>query len=92
VRVREIDDDDGQRLLRIIRRGSGSVVTSRRAQVVVLSAQGMAVTKIAEGTFTSPDQVREVGTADERGGCRPGRPLPGTTPQVSATKRKLQPG
>ncbi|MGA5261123.1 hypothetical protein ACPCI0_12775 [Streptomyces griseoincarnatus] len=38
VRVREIDGDEGQRLLRIIRRGSGSVVTWRRAQMVVLSA------------------------------------------------------
>jgi hypothetical protein len=27
VRVREIDDDEGRRLLRIIRRGTGSVVT-----------------------------------------------------------------
>src|SRR6516165_4128135 len=27
LRVREIDDDEGQRLVRIIRRGSGSVVT-----------------------------------------------------------------
>ncbi|WNO70101.1 hypothetical protein RPQ02_18610 [Streptomyces sp. AM2-3-1] len=32
VRVREIDDDEGRRLLRIIRRGTGSVVTWRRAQ------------------------------------------------------------
>jgi hypothetical protein len=30
VRVREIDDDEGRRLLRIIRRGTGSVVTWRR--------------------------------------------------------------
>jgi len=30
--VREIDDDEGRRLLRIVRRGSGSVVTWRRAQ------------------------------------------------------------
>jgi hypothetical protein len=29
VRVRELDDDEGARLLRIIRRGSGSVVTMR---------------------------------------------------------------
>lgn len=43
VRAREIDDDEGQRLLRIIRRGSGSVVTWRRAQMVLLSAQGMPV-------------------------------------------------
>ncbi|MFC6784271.1 IS630 family transposase, partial [Streptomyces atroolivaceus] len=38
VQVREIDDE-GRRLLRIIRRGTGSVVTWRRAQMVLLSAQ-----------------------------------------------------
>ncbi|GAA2103153.1 hypothetical protein GCM10009780_53920 [Actinomadura alba] len=41
VRVREIEDEEGPWLLRIIRRGTGSVVTSRRAQMVLLSAQGM---------------------------------------------------
>ncbi|MEH0822411.1 MULTISPECIES: IS630 family transposase [unclassified Micromonospora] len=60
VRVREIDDDEGQRLRRIIRRGTGSVVTWRRAQMVLLSAQGMPVPKIAEVTFTSADRVRDV--------------------------------
>nr|WP_232791226.1 IS630 family transposase [Streptomyces kanasensis] len=60
VRVREIDDDEGQRLLRIIRRGTGSVVTWRRGQMVLLSAQGMPVAKIAEVTFTSADRVRDV--------------------------------
>ncbi|SFE87187.1 Winged helix-turn helix, partial [Streptomyces mirabilis] len=60
VRIREIDDDEGRRLLRIIRRGTGSVVTWRRAQMVLLSAQGMPVTKIAEVTFTSADRVRDV--------------------------------
>lgn len=60
VRVREIDGDEGRRLLRIIRRGTRSVVTWRRAQMLLLSAQGMAVAKIAEVTFTSPDRVREV--------------------------------
>ncbi|ANZ13471.1 helix-turn-helix domain-containing protein [Streptomyces noursei] len=60
VRVREIDDDEGRRLLRIVRRGSGSVVTWRRAQMVLLSAQGMPVMKIAEVTFTSADRVRDV--------------------------------
>nr|WP_240167894.1 helix-turn-helix domain-containing protein [Streptomyces noursei] len=58
--VREIDDDEGRRLLRIIRRGTGSVVTWRRAQMVLLSAQGMPVAKIAEVTFTSADRVRDV--------------------------------
>jgi transposase len=60
VRVREIDDDEGQRLVRIIRRGSGSVVTWRRAQMVLLSAQGMDVAAIAKVVFTSEDPVRDV--------------------------------
>ncbi|MGW5645604.1 hypothetical protein ACWEV3_35585 [Saccharopolyspora sp. NPDC003752] len=47
VRVRELGDDEGNRLLRIIRRGSGSVVAWRRAQMVLLSAQGMPVAKTA---------------------------------------------
>jgi hypothetical protein len=36
LRVREMVDDEGRRLVRIIRRGSGSVVTWRRAQMVLL--------------------------------------------------------
>ncbi|MBV7244145.1 MULTISPECIES: IS630 family transposase [Streptomyces] len=60
VRVRGIDDDEGRRLLRIIRRGTGSVVTWRRAQMVLLSAQGMPVARIAEVSFTSDDRVRDV--------------------------------
>ncbi|MFC9841732.1 IS630 family transposase [Rhodococcus sp. NPDC127530] len=60
VRVREIDDDEGKRLLRIVRRGTGSVVTWRRAQMILLSAQGMPVAKIAEVSFTSADRVRDV--------------------------------
>jgi transposase len=60
VQVREISNDEGNKLLRIVRRSSGSVVTWRRAQVVLLSAQGMAVPQIAEVTFTSPDRVRDV--------------------------------
>ena len=60
LRVREIDDDEGRRLVRIIRRGSGSVVTRRRAQMVLLSAQGMGVPAIAKVAFTSEDRVRDV--------------------------------
>jgi Helix-turn-helix domain len=58
--VREISDDEGNRLKRIVRRGSGSVVTWRRAQMVLWSAQGMSVTQIAELAFTSEDRVRDV--------------------------------
>jgi hypothetical protein len=43
LRVREIDDDEGQRLVRIVRQGSGSVVTWRRAQMVLLSAQARGI-------------------------------------------------
>jgi Winged helix-turn helix len=60
VQVREIDDDEGARLLRIVRRGTSSVVTWRRAWMALLSAQKMPVAKIAEVTFTSPDRVRDV--------------------------------
>ena len=60
LRVREIDDDEGQQLMRIVRRGSGSVVTWRRAQMVLLSAQGMDVPAIAKVAFTSEDRVCDV--------------------------------
>lgn len=60
VRVREISNEEGNRLLRIVRRSSGSVVTWRRAQMVLLSAQGMDVSQIAGVAFTSPDRVRAV--------------------------------
>ncbi len=46
--------------MRIIRHGSGSVVTWRRARMVLLYAQGVAVMKIAEVTFTIADRVRDV--------------------------------
>lgn len=48
LRVREISNQEGNRLLAIVRRSSGSVVTWRRAQMVLLSAQGMGVDQIAK--------------------------------------------
>lgn len=60
VRVRDITNDEGNQLLRIVRRSSGSVVTWRRAQMVLLSAQGMDTTTIAQVAFTSIDRVRDV--------------------------------
>jgi hypothetical protein len=64
LRVHEIDDDEGRRLVRIIRRGSGPVVTWRRAQMVLLSAQGMDAPGIAKVAFTcaqNPSQTRLAG-------------------------------
>ena len=60
VTLREITNEEGNRLLRIVRRTSGSVVTWRRAQIVLLSAQAMTPTRISEVVFTDPDTVREV--------------------------------
>lgn len=60
IKVREISNEEGQRLLRTVRRSSGSVVTWRRAQMVLLSAQGMDVAQIAKVAFTSEDRVRAV--------------------------------
>jgi transposase len=58
--VRPITNEEGNRLLRILRRGTGSVVTWHRAQMVMLSAQAMDVPQIARVTFTSEDRVRDV--------------------------------
>ena len=58
--LREISNEEGNRLLRIVRRDSGSVVTWRRAQIVLLAAQRMSPAKIGEVVFTDPDTVREV--------------------------------
>ncbi len=60
LRVREVSEVEGNQLLRIVRRSSSSVVTWRRAQMVLLSVQGLDVAGIAKVTFTSADRVREV--------------------------------
>jgi transposase len=60
VYVRELTNDEGNKLLSIIRRGSGSVVRWRRAQIVLWSAQRMDVPAIAKIAFTSEDRVRAV--------------------------------
>jgi transposase len=94
VGVRDITNDEGSRLLRIIRRGSGSVVRWRRAQIVPWSAQGMDVGQIAEIAFTSEDRVREVldnFNADGFDSLAPeysgGRPATFTLPERRASKK-----
>ena len=94
VRVREIDDDEGRRLVRIVRRGTGSVVTWRRAQMVLLSAQGMDAAAIARVAFTSEDRVRDVirnFNADGFGSLYPkykgGRPPKFSLPQRREIKK-----
>lgn len=60
VQVRALAPAEGNKLLGIVRRGSGSVVRWRRAQIVLWSAQAMDVPAIARIAFTSEDRVREV--------------------------------
>ncbi len=94
VELREISNDEGNRLLRIIRRGSGSVVTWRRAQIVLLAAQRMPSARIAEVVFSDPDTVREVIRNFNRDGFdslypryRGGRPRTFTLPERQQIKR-----
>jgi len=56
--VREIDDE-GPRLVRILRWGSGVGGDLAAARLVVLSAQTMDVPAIARIAFTGEHQVRE---------------------------------
>jgi len=94
VELREISNEEGNRLLRIVRRSSGSVVTWRRAQIVLLAAQRMPPARIAEVVFSDPDRVREVIHNFNRDGFdalypryRGGRPRTFTLPERQAVKR-----
>ena len=94
VELREITNEEGNRLLRMIRRSSGSVVTWRRAQIVLLAAQRMPPTRIAEVVFSDPDTVREVIHNFNRDGFdslypryRGGRPRTFTLPERQQIKR-----
>ncbi len=94
VRVRDITSVEGNKLLGIVRRDSGSVVRWRRAQIVLWSAQAMDVSAIARIAFTSEDRVREVihnFNADGFDSLAPkysgGRPAKFTLPQRQAIKK-----
>ena len=94
VELREISNEEGNRLLRMIRRSSGSIVTWRRAQIVLLAAQRMPAPKIAQVVFSDPDTVRDVIRNFNRDGFdslypryRGGRPRTFTLPQRQAIKR-----
>src|SRR3954451_199847 len=64
VKVRRLSDEEGQRLLRIVRRGepkmTKSVIRYRRAMVVLASASGNTVPVIARLVAADEDTVREV--------------------------------
>jgi len=64
VKARRLSDEEGQRLLRIVRRGepkaTKSVIRYRRALVVLASASGNTVPAIARLVAADEDTVREV--------------------------------
>ncbi len=94
VGLREISNEEGNRLLRMVRRSSGSVVTWRRAQIVLLAAQRMPASRIAEVVFSDPDTVRDLIDNFNRDGFealypryRGGRPRTFTLPERQQIKR-----
>lgn len=60
VRVRRLSDQEGQKLQRLVRRGTGSTVRLRRAMVVLASAGGNTVPAIARLVQADEDAVRQV--------------------------------
>jgi transposase len=61
LRARQLTDEEGERLLRIVRRGHRYKATTwRRAMIIMASASGHEVRVIANLVQTSPDWVREV--------------------------------
>ncbi len=60
VRVRRLTDQEGQRLLRIVRRGRGESIRMRRALMILASAGGTPVSSIARLVAADEDTVREV--------------------------------
>jgi len=60
VKVRRLTDEEGQRLQRIVRRGSTSTVRYRRAMMILASAGGNRVPVIAQLVAADEDTVRDV--------------------------------
>jgi transposase len=85
VRVREISNQEGNRLLRIVRRSTGSVVTWRRAQMVLGSAQGMDVAPTGSVTCCTTCNLDGFDSLYPR--YRGGRPPTFTLAQRRATKQ-----
>src|SRR5947207_11442807 len=60
VRARRLTDEEGQTLLRIVRRGKQDTVRFRRALIIMASASGTPVPAIARLVAAHEDTVRDV--------------------------------
>src|SRR5713101_1302596 len=68
VRARRLTDQEGQRLLQIVRRGKHGSVRVRRALMIMASASGTTVPAIARLVAADEDTVRDViHTFNEKG-------------------------
>src|SRR6266404_6096100 len=99
VRARRLTDQEGQRLLRIVRRGKHESVRVRRAMIIMASASGTLVPAIARLVAAGEDTVRDVIHALTPGGWRrwtlSGReavPAGSVTRTSRSSSRRLPPG
>jgi len=60
VRARRLTDEEGQRLVRIVRRGRGHPIRVRRATIILASSSGTPVPAIARLVAADEDTVRDV--------------------------------
>ena len=60
VRARRLSDEEGRRLLQIVRRGKHGSVRVRRAMIIMASASGRLVPAIARLVAADEDTVRDV--------------------------------
>ena len=60
VKARRLTDQEGQKLLQIVRRGSASTIRYRRAMIVLASSSGNTVPAIARLVAADEDTVRDV--------------------------------
>src|SRR2546421_4638999 len=60
VRARRLTDEEGQRLLQIVRRGKHGSVRARRAMIIMASASGTLVPAIMRLVAADEDTVRDV--------------------------------
>ena len=60
VRARRLTEDEGRRLLQIVRRGRQGTIRVRRAMMIMASASGTPIPAIARLVAADEDTVREV--------------------------------
>lgn len=89
LRVREISNEEGNKLRRIVRHGQDAIEV-KRAQVVLSSAQGFTPPRIAENVLMSEDYVRDILKAFNEAGFAALKPKwgPGRPPKFTDGQRK----